>query len=250
MVAGPPSDPDPRGVGKRAGFAVPCPYAAEANVRRNCRNGRRRSVVKGHGPVLKLCKGDIGHQARADPIFLVALSRFLSDTHNGVPVNRYMAARLADISLEVGDGNLLFAMAVAEVSAPGPILVRLLEPGPQVLQEVGSDQAGHVPIVKVVADLHLPKPLPKFSIIVPRLKGGEPVQQFHGVAWGQRDVGHLKVRVMGKGRGPSPLPSPGGISNFHWGCKGIACARFPGVRTVLEPLQVPGGECRGAGRIR
>ncbi|GCC45396.1 hypothetical protein chiPu_0029206 [Chiloscyllium punctatum] len=41
----------------------------------------------------------------ADPIFLGALPGFLSDTHNGVPVDRCMTERLADISLEVGEGK-------------------------------------------------------------------------------------------------------------------------------------------------
>ncbi|GCC49704.1 hypothetical protein chiPu_0033917, partial [Chiloscyllium punctatum] len=114
-----------------------------------------------------------------DPIFLSTLAGFLGDGHNGVPVNRCVAESLADIGLKVRKGGLLLATAVAEVGAPGPILVRGLEPGLQVLREFGQGKTGHVPIVEVVAGLHLPKPLPKFSVIVVGLKGGEPVQEFH-----------------------------------------------------------------------
>ncbi|GCC40612.1 hypothetical protein chiPu_0024950 [Chiloscyllium punctatum] len=87
-----------------------------------------------------------------DPIFLSTLAG-----HNGVPVDRRVAESLADIGLKVRKGSLLFATAVTEVGAPGPILVHRSEPGPQVLREFGPDQTSHVPIVEVVADQHLPK---------------------------------------------------------------------------------------------
>ncbi|GCC45179.1 hypothetical protein chiPu_0029535, partial [Chiloscyllium punctatum] len=87
------------------------------------------------------------------PIFLSTLAGFLGDGHNVVPVDRHVAESLADIGLKVHKGGLLLTTAVAEVGAPGPILVHGLEPGPQVLREFGLDQTGHVPIVEVVADL-------------------------------------------------------------------------------------------------
>ncbi|GCC42217.1 hypothetical protein chiPu_0026452 [Chiloscyllium punctatum] len=118
------------------------------------------------------------------PIFLSTLAGFLGDGYNGVPVDRRVAESLAEIGLKVRKGGLLFATAVAEVGAPGPILVHRSERGPQVLREFGPDQTGHVPIVEVVAELHLPKPLPKFSIVVAGLEGGEPVQEFHGITRG------------------------------------------------------------------